>query len=129
MVETRIREAEDKLGIPPGSGVSIAYERKSEGLARVISLAIGVAIFVISLRVSATEKVVNLLSGVIMIPPVWRVCDCLLIYFTNRDHSHLQGGSPYLCEGRANYHFSVSLLNAPSHRASTFKSVSLTFLT
>ena len=45
MVETRIREAEDKLGIPPGSGVSIAYERKSEGLARVISLAIGVAIF------------------------------------------------------------------------------------
>jgi spastic paraplegia protein 7 len=45
MVEKRIREAEDKLGIPPGSGVSIAYERKSEGLARVISIAIGLAVF------------------------------------------------------------------------------------
>ena len=45
MVEIRIREAEDKLGIPPGSGVSIAYERKSEGLARVISLVIGLAVF------------------------------------------------------------------------------------
>ena len=45
MVERRIREAENKLGIPPGSGVSIAYERKSEGLARLITLGIGLAIF------------------------------------------------------------------------------------
>ena len=44
MVETRIREAESKLGIPPGSGVSIAYERKSEGLARIITTIIGLTI-------------------------------------------------------------------------------------
>ena len=44
MVEKRIREAESKLGIPPGSGVSIAYERKSEGLARVISTIIALAV-------------------------------------------------------------------------------------
>ena len=45
MVERRIREAEEKLGIPPGSGVSIAYERKSEGLARTISMLIALGIF------------------------------------------------------------------------------------
>ena len=44
MVEQRIREAENKLGIPPGSGISIAYERKSEGLARAISMIIALAI-------------------------------------------------------------------------------------
>ena len=36
--------AESKLGIPPGSGVSIAYERKSEGLARIITTIIGLTI-------------------------------------------------------------------------------------
>ena len=32
-VEDRIREAEAKLGIPPGDGISVAYERRSETFA------------------------------------------------------------------------------------------------
>ena len=39
-VEDRIRETEARIGIPPGSGVSITYERKTENAARVIATAI-----------------------------------------------------------------------------------------
>jgi len=39
-LENRIREAEAKMDIRPGNGVSVTYERKSESFARVVSLLI-----------------------------------------------------------------------------------------
>jgi len=39
-LENKIREAELSMGIRPGNGVSVTYERKSENLGRIVSLVI-----------------------------------------------------------------------------------------
>ena len=37
-LEDRIRMAEDKLGIPPGEGMAIKYERKTENIAGILGI-------------------------------------------------------------------------------------------
>ena len=49
-LEARIREAEQKLGIRPGDGVSISYERGSETVGSFIYLALVGLIFAFFLR-------------------------------------------------------------------------------
>ena len=56
-VEERIRAAEAKMGIPPGSGVSITYERKSEGVTRLISAALVLGLFVAIFMVARNFRV------------------------------------------------------------------------
>lgn len=46
-LEDKIREAEARLGIQPGGGVSITYERNSETLGRVITLFFGLGLITV----------------------------------------------------------------------------------
>lgn len=49
-LENKIREAEQKMDIRPGNGVSVTYERKSEGFARILSLLVFLGIAAMILK-------------------------------------------------------------------------------
>ena len=49
-LEDKVRQVEEKLGIPPGQGVAIRYERRGENLFRVVMILFVVAVLAMFLR-------------------------------------------------------------------------------
>ena len=49
-IEAKIRESEEKLGIRPGDGVVITYERQSQNVAFVLYAAFIIGIFALFMR-------------------------------------------------------------------------------
>ena len=49
-METKIREAEEKMGIRPGDGISVTYERRSENMGQMMGMLVVVGLGILLLR-------------------------------------------------------------------------------